>query len=114
MTELKWLARQRSYLIPTETGLVRLRVANLPKFACRVADSSTVCRLLLRESSERLSKTAMMSPVPTQVSSTATDGCRHEQATTLEGPSTSGQLNQRSQHDLCCELQAAWSKVGVM
>ena len=34
--------RQRQYLMPTDTGLVRLRVASLPKLACRVADSSTV------------------------------------------------------------------------
>lgn len=48
--------------MPTETGLVRLRVASLPRLAWRVADSSTVWRLLLRDSSVRLSKMAMISP----------------------------------------------------
>ena len=53
------------YLMPTETGLVRLRVASLPRLACRVADSSTVWRLRLRDSSVRLSKIAMISPANT-------------------------------------------------
>lgn len=50
------------YLMPTETGLVRLRVASLPRLACRVADSSTVWRRLFLDISVRLSSMAMMSP----------------------------------------------------
>ena len=46
----------------TETGLVRLRVASLPRLACRVADSSTVWRRLFLDISVRLSNMAMMSP----------------------------------------------------
>ncbi len=48
--------------MPTETGLVRLRVASLPRLACRVADSSTVWRRLFLDISVRLSSMAMMSP----------------------------------------------------
>ncbi len=50
------------YLMPTDTGLVRLRVASLPRLACRVADSSTVWRRLFLDISVRLSSMAMMSP----------------------------------------------------
>lgn len=47
--------------MPTETGLVRLRLARLPKLECKVADSSTVWRRLLPAAWVRLSNMPMIS-----------------------------------------------------